>query len=932
VPGDTYNVVDDQGRVVAVPEGDLAGALQQGFRLETDSEKYNRASTERISDVYDSPIGKALAVPAGVARGFTLGLSDVVLDQVGGGEFFRDVRDANPITSIGSEIAGGIAGALTGAGPAGAFARGGARIVEGAAGRGIAARFGASVGAGALEGAGQGAGSYISQVALDDKPLSAEGFIGAVGSGALFGGAAGGTFGVAEQSLVRAKSMFARGAVTREATQVAEQAATSEIRTALVDGDMLSAAGRDALRANRAQRSASDLATAEKLNALKVQQAEERLKREAMRTQQLEARATAPKQPRRARKAFDEPTPVETTTASQAAAVTDDVGDPGLMAQLGATKNALDNGATLGDLSRGIDDAADNVVSMVDPAHAKLADAVRELDDAKSALDSWLSKYGGKQGNVGRFERSEAARAYADNLRPAQPAGYQQVVPRGEGNARLARGREWQFRGTEGERRLAEDKFFKRQAEGEGAIILADAEVASADLARRWKQPGDAGASVAAALRSPIGETAMLGDDVSEAITVISRYEKASAEVAEQLGPEAPAAAVNRAQGYRAAIGEQQEASAAATAAVADDLAKKLPPDQVPASLSPSNPSNVGGVSMGGASRSEALDFLAVLDVAGDLPIGGIPVIGPVLKLYLKARAIGAAWRRLGGKVPKTVESTIATKAAATTDRVRTAVDQALTLGAKGAGKMKVTAGPLGGLGYKLFSGRVENDERDAKPGRRNELQEAYDSRIAELAASQQPNAIADAVRARIRTSDPMLQAALIDTVTRKLAFLDSKAPKRPQVPTLLRGDGTWRPGKSELQRFGRYVDAAENPAGVLEQLASTGTVSIEAAETLRTVYPTLYREAQLQLLQRAPDIQETLPYSRRVALSVMFQIPVDGTMDPSYLQFLQQGQPAANAAPAQGSPAAAPPTPTTSGPVTLGDRSMTRLDRRAGA
>ena len=67
------------------------------------------------------------------------------------------------------------------------------------------------------------------------------------------------------------------------------------------------------------------------------------------------------------------------------------------------------------------------------------------------------------------------------------------------------------------------------------------------------------------------------------------------------------------------------------------------------------------------------------------------------------------------------------------------------------------------------------------------------------------------------------------------------------------------------------------------------------------------------------------LPYAKRIQLSVLFQVPLDGTMAPGYLAAIAapsqapQGQP-------QGS---APPMSAMTADVTLGARTATGLDTR---
>lgn len=219
-----YNVIDDQGRVIAVPESQLAGALQQGLRLETEPESYDRAAQERVDDAVSGIAGKALAVAGGVARGATLGLSDVAIDALGGSDIFEAADRVNPITSTVSEIAGN----FTPGGLASRAASTGARIARGAEeGASFATKVTRTAAGTAFEGAALGAGSGVSELALSDDPLTVERVASTLSSNMLFGGVTGGLLGAtgkaAEQGLLKAKGALAarKAAVTAEA-KVAE--------------------------------------------------------------------------------------------------------------------------------------------------------------------------------------------------------------------------------------------------------------------------------------------------------------------------------------------------------------------------------------------------------------------------------------------------------------------------------------------------------------------------------------------------------------------------------------------------------------------------------------------------------------------------------------------------------------------------------------
>lgn len=967
------------GNTITVPLDQAGTLLADGYAPQTGEQGADRAASAAKQDIYGGIGGKIVAGAAGLARGGTLGLSDIGLDALGLGRDLKNLRDVNPYTSLATEIVGGVAPALVpglGVTPAGQLAKLGSKVTALGEGAGVVGRTAAAAAGGALEGGVQNAGAYLSQTALENKPISAEGFWGAVGSGALVGGGIAGGLSLGEQALVKAKTLFPRTEVTREAAQEAERQVSTELTQATADGDDLLRNAKAELQKNRLIVSTSDAETAQRVNALKVQRAEEELRQAQLKT----AKLTAPKEPKKPRKAFEEPAvPVETpaVTPEAPAAASDD-----LLTQLQGTKQALDDGQTLAQVSkRSLDDEVDDVVAAVDPNHAKLLDATRELDQAKSKLDAWMSKYnqGGKggKGEVAAFERNQAGRDWAGKLRKKD--SYIDTLPMdaqtpgmAEGSLAVPRGRTSVWRGSEEARAVEDARIMSKLAPEERVA----ADMAVEDQMRRWAMSKRLGMSkpaqiaeevvnaapqvvqqvdqpietkIAAALREHVGEHVDATENIADAVQVIGRYEQASAKVADILGPAAPPAAQARAAQLRTTTDGQLEGGAQAVADLAKDLDKKLPADiatpaPAPATaagskLSPATPSNVGAataVDAGGALK-KAADIGTVLEVMSSLGIPGVPelkslpVVGPLLSLYLKARAASAVYRRLGGKVPANVETTIAKNAAKTQDRVVKAVDRILDAGATGARKARILAGPMTALQTKLFDNPApSNDRKPAKKG--GDVYRDYNARIAELARAAQPGAIADAVRKRVPTADPMLQAELVAAAERKLAFLDSKAPKLMKLPTLLKGDGDWKPSKLQLAQFARYIEAAEDPAGVLEKLGDTGQVTYEAAETLRVVYPKLYQTAQMRLMERAPELQQKLPYSRRVALSILFSVPVDGTMDSDYVNFLRAGQPANNsAAPAQGSPAA-PPTPTAAGPVMLGDRSMTRLDRRAGA
>lgn len=441
------------------------------------------------------------------------------------------------------------------------------------------------------------------------------------------------------------------------------------------------------------------------------------------------------------------------------------------------------------------------------------------------------------------------------------------------------------------------------RGEGQLAGPMSKAEIAAQRDRFRALAPEQRAAK---AIMRHNGKDADMGPGLARAAKAIGDMEEASAKLTDVLGSEAPASAIENAKAYRKATGKAQEQAAASSAKAAADLKGKVPAAQ---SALAEPAAGVGGRLADAASALEILRAIGTHVPA----LSHIPVIGPVLGLFFKARAVMSILGRKGGSIGKSTESVIAGKAAATRDRIVKATGALLEGGARAAGKASHLAGPAVLLADSLFPGG--DKPKSDKP------RDLFDARVNDIVRAQQPGAIDQAIAQRYPTSDPELHDAIVAQVQRGIAFLDSKRPKETVLPGILPGDGHWKPSMAAIEEFGKYVHAVNDPISVLEDLAK-GHPSAEGAETLRVVYPELYRYGQKELLAAAPEMAKTLPYARRVMISILYQIPVDGTMHPSHAAYIQTPAPAP----------AAPHAPSSSGPLRLGQQTLSPLDKRAGA
>jgi hypothetical protein len=1113
-----------EGQAVVVPEAELASALAAGYTPELPEQAAQRTADETIKEQYSGFSSKAKAATAGFLRGATLGLSDVgyrLANGEEGIERLKRAQDANPTITTGFEIAGAIAPALLsgGGGAAGSIARlspTGATAALGARIAGTEAGIARAVVAGVVEGGAQSAGMYVSDVALGNKPLSAEGFLAETGKGALFGGGLAGGLAVSERAFISAKKLFPKQEVTREAAEAAERTAVDTIDAAVLDGETMQTAAQQQIDAMVAQRAATDADFGARINAARAAEAEAKAAAAQSRAQLAQerlAKAQAPKPTRKSRKAFQSDTPATPTYESVGDQVVDatippealadrielpgvgadavkadkarrvvegglrtDVPDPirlavrpdgrfevidgrhriaaaidqgkpirakvergiaprtadegvavatppnDLEAMLGQSVARLEAGETIGDLTaaarRGPQAAVEDAIAAADPQAAKLVDTVRAERMTREEVKNWIAGLRKQaddkmsravaSGKVSR-DRDVITEVAGDASPPVEGQGFESYLVR-RGRERTTKLRNPYTNdeliakakanpnffdmgdvqhgapaGMGARNDLAErilsgkstpDKVMIEELVDEGGKLRSVRRPATGDdiLGAVQRQKPELADQIAAALKiKPAG--ADLAADMAPAIQILGRWEAASADLAEALGDLAPMGARQYATELRAIQGGQGERLAAATANAADEAARKFAPQaaktareriktargemqelqaadleakvaakrasKATETIAPgAAPVKEGGALGKLADLGAAVEVLQTLGIAGVPDPDKLPVIGPILGIYLKARAAGAIYRRLGGRLPATAETTIASKAASARQRINAAVGRMLDTGATvSRGARKAAPSVAAQLSHRLFDDGDESPAprrraSEAKPGgHAPDLLELWQARSEELARASEPGAVRRAVGRLVRAGDPEIVDAIASAQERKLQFLDEHRPRPPGLPTIMKGGRSdWAPSRGQLAEFAQLVEAADDPVGVLERAADGGDVTPDQAAAIRHIYPELFAEAQIALLEKASVLEATLPYRRRVALSVLFDVPLDGTLEPSYVAFLQESYAASPPAePANAAQqAAAPPVPTVAGQIALASRVGTDLDQRA--
>jgi hypothetical protein len=286
----------------------------------------------------------------------------------------------------------------------------------------------------------------------------------------------------------------------------------------------------------------------------------------------------------------------------------------------------------------------------------------------------------------------------------------------------------------------------------------------------------------------------------------------------------------------------------------------------------------------GGRSLAEQMAggtvFNVVTGAVAALPLPGASLLAPMLG----ARAANLVSEKVAGRLGKAMaEGQV---------RAARAVGAVFEKGARGVRR----AAPVS---TRVLTQVAFAPSREAGPAAKRALPQAFRERAQELreqvaVGPEGRPMIRPQARARIAGSlaplgamQPMLADRMEALAVRRLEFLAGKLPRRPELGALQFGPDRWQPSDMEMRTFARFVAAAEDPDGILERVAD-GAVTPEDAEVMRELYPEQLADVTRQILERLPTLRESLPYHRRLALSVLTGVPVDPSMEPRILATLQ--------------------------------------------
>jgi hypothetical protein len=135
----------------------------------------------------------------------------------------------------------------------------------------------------------------------------------------------------------------------------------------------------------------------------------------------------------------------------------------------------------------------------------------------------------------------------------------------------------------------------------------------------------------------------------------------------------------------------------------------------------------------------------------------------------------------------------------------------------------------------------------------------------------------------------PEIAEALQQRIIRGAQFLEERMPPMftRQATSLTPHLEPTRIPPMELRRTIAYMDALDDPASLLDDLSS-GRMPRQKIEAIKAVAPDLFADIRGRVMRELSERGETVPYNRRVLLSLAFDFTGDRSLDPAYMARIQ--------------------------------------------
>jgi hypothetical protein len=181
----------------------------------------------------------------------------------------------------------------------------------------------------------------------------------------------------------------------------------------------------------------------------------------------------------------------------------------------------------------------------------------------------------------------------------------------------------------------------------------------------------------------------------------------------------------------------------------------------------------------------------------------------------------------------------------------------------------------------------------DARPltGKPDEAMEKFRERAAEITAlASSPDKLVDhvaGITSQVSDASPLLASHLGDKIMQAVSYLHEVMPKSPTAANPLIRE-PWSPSRSEVDKFARRIRAASDPRTIIHDLKA-GTLTKEAVETAKQLYPKLYQDMVKAIASKLSEAPANFSYRNRAQLSLLLGEPLDASMSPAFVGAMQQ-------------------------------------------
>lgn len=237
--------------------------------------------------------------------------------------------------------------------------------------------------------------------------------------------------------------------------------------------------------------------------------------------------------------------------------------------------------------------------------------------------------------------------------------------------------------------------------------------------------------------------------------------------------------------------------------------------------------------------------------------LDSVPIVGPVLSTYAKARFLMGKFG-IGD-----------TKGTPLAQKARFVADLGQRIEAFGS---RIS---LGKIASRTASRALRPDQLAELA---TNLQDADEARVQ------------DAIGAELKGVPEDVAAAAQGVADRKLQFLRDNLPKPPAA--FAQFDSDWKPTPTEALKANAMLRAADEPLDAVEAvLDGKEYLSPVIRETIKAVYPQLWASMQAQVADNATDIYRRRSLAEAVAIGRFFEIPTAPQLTPEYRRAAQTPQ-----------------------------------------